>query len=193
MLALGYALCLMTLGTSPSILLGSGSLRTLTPAVQRYCHMARKRAHECQPAAPTTDASSSSASSSCEGWHKASRQCETAVQRAYRRINLGGCTFPLKISSSCDEEWCQRGMDPAPCRTSANSCKSLLLERTRKSNQSSYPTDARRPMTILATTARMRIRGYEHRLIRSLMHLCCGRSLVIQSQDNTMINSVTAN
>ena len=134
MLALGYALCLMTLGTSPSILLGSGSLRTLTPAVQRYCHMARKRAHECQPAAPTTDASSpsSSSSSSCEGWHKASRQCETAVQRAYRRINLGGCTFPLRISSSCDEEWCQRGMDPTACRIECQQVREALDQCTNR-------------------------------------------------------------
>jgi hypothetical protein len=121
-LALSYTLCLMTLVTSPSISLGTGSLRTLAPAIQQHCHKARKNARECQP--PTTVASSSS--SQCEQLQKASRQCENVVRKAYRQINLGGCAFPLKVSSSCDDEWCQRGMDPAACRIECQHVRDAL-------------------------------------------------------------------
>lgn len=117
-LGLCYTICLVTLGTSPSISLGNGSLRTLSPPVQQDCQAARKIARECQ--------------SNCEWRQSAARQCETVVRKAYRQINLGGCTSELKVASACEDEWCQRGSDHMACLTECTGVRGALDKCTKR-------------------------------------------------------------
>ena len=32
--------------------------------------------------------------------------CERAIRKAYRRINLGGCTWEIQQAALCQAEWC---------------------------------------------------------------------------------------
>jgi hypothetical protein len=116
-LFLCYTICIVTLWTSPSISLGSGSLRSLTPPFQLHCHAARNAAREC--------------TSTCEPLQNAAHRCDEVVRRAYRHVNLGGCASYLKISNACEDEWCQRGMDQNACRTECHGVRDALDKCTK--------------------------------------------------------------
>jgi len=130
---LGYIICLLTVWTSPSLWLGSASVPTLSPNLSQWCHKAKSLAKECDQKAKTmtteagvttekesSSSSTSSSSSICQSHHEVSRQCENVVQKAYRKINLGGCTWEIKSSYACEEEWCHSISSPS---SSSSSCQ----------------------------------------------------------------------
>ena len=112
-LGIAYAICLVTLGTSPSITMGNGSLRTLAPTTRKHCQVPQKNARECHD-------------NNCQDLKRAAQKCQDVVQRAYRHINLGGCATRIKAWTLCEDEWCQREMDTAACMTECTYVREAL-------------------------------------------------------------------
>lgn len=120
-IALGYAICLATLWTSPSITFGDGSMRVLTPNTRHFCKVPQAALKQCQE--------------DCPFLQDVASKCESVVRQAYRQINLGGCGMDIKAWTHCEAEWCQGGMDRATClsecagvRDSVENCKLRVVQ-----------------------------------------------------------------
>ncbi len=125
--AMGYAISLATLWTSPGLRMGNSSMRVLSPPIRQHCKAPQTAANQCQ--------------NDCEKIQEAASKCENVVRQAYRYINLGGCPMEIKAWTLCEAEWCERGMDRVAClsecagvQESLEHCKERVVESYFKQN-----------------------------------------------------------
>ena len=128
-LAVGYMICLATVWTAPSIMMGNASMRKVSPPISQYCKAAQMAARQCRPG------------NGCEALVANEVKCEEIVRKAYRHINLGGCPMEIKAWTLCEDEWCQKATDPLPClsecagvRLSLETCQQNVVESYFKSH-----------------------------------------------------------
>lgn len=109
--------CLSTLWTSSSIQFNNADFRVLSPQVQTYCRAPRQQTvKECEAAAAAPGAPPPSFD--CQRLQTSLKQCESAVKKAYRDINIGGCPWEIKSLTLCENEWCRGSPnDASSCQT----------------------------------------------------------------------------
>ena len=111
-----FLICGLSLLTSQkSFEMGTRDLPVLQPQVTKFCHTyVQARNRQCHRGAAGSsqqllrpdDATTSMISSSCRVIEQHVSQCEKAVQKAYRSINMGGCPHELRDVTLCELERC---------------------------------------------------------------------------------------
>jgi hypothetical protein len=118
-MAVGYAICLATVWTAPSITMGDASMLRLTPPIRQHCKAAQIAVNQCR------------SGTGCQTLKADEMKCEQVVREAYRHINLGGCPMELKAWTLCEVEWCQdRSACLSECagvRDSLQTCKEKIV------------------------------------------------------------------
>lgn len=112
MLLMGLtAACLSTMFFSPSTTMHNSNMKVLSPPLQQFCKAARVDAQECRK----TNDSNGNQIMHCSLLEKQVAKCEKTVRRAFQDINLGGCPFPIRSLTLCEDEWCRGRSDPTSC------------------------------------------------------------------------------
>jgi len=102
-------LCFGSVFTSQkSFAMGSRELPRLQPQIHKFCSKFLKALNKCQQQQQQQQQHlSTNPSSSCSDvTFQQVTQCETAVQQAYRHINMGGCPHELRDVALCELERC---------------------------------------------------------------------------------------
>jgi hypothetical protein len=111
-----FFLSLATLFTSSSFEMGGRDLPVLRPNIVQYCQVQLTQAAAC----------AGNSSNECTATERKLKLCQLAVQRAYRRINLGGCPFQIQQKTLCENEWCSRGSKKNLCDEECTQVRSQL-------------------------------------------------------------------
>jgi hypothetical protein len=111
-----FFLSLATLFTSSSFEMGEGDLPVLRPNIIQYCQSQVTQDAACV----------GNSSKECAVVETKLKLCQRAVQRAYRRINLGGCPFQIQQNTLCENEWCSRGSKKELCDEECTQVRSQL-------------------------------------------------------------------
>ena len=103
-------ICLGSLLTSQkSFQMGSRDLPLLQPQVQKFCKSIFRARNKCLPRQPSNAAvatTTTTITATCQDVLQQASHCETAVQQAYRSINMGGCPHELRDVTLCELERC---------------------------------------------------------------------------------------
>jgi hypothetical protein len=91
--------CLCTLFTSSSFSMGSQDLPVLRPTT-KYCRKPKQALRKC------LDNSMQHAEGGCSNELQISSRCDDTVTRAYKHINMGGCSYKNQALALCEVEWC---------------------------------------------------------------------------------------
>jgi hypothetical protein len=111
-------------------------LGELRPPLQKHCRAARQAAKKClheNADEALATATTQDQSQSCAKSARAVTQCEVAVTRAYRQINMGGCPRAMHAVTLCEQEWCGGGgptagmpVEVSPCQSECATVRSKL-------------------------------------------------------------------
>ena len=104
-------ICGLSLLTSQkSFEMGTRDLPLLQPQVHKFCKSSFKARNKCQTPIKNNNApqqeQSQSSNAECREIQQQASQCEKAVQKAYRSINMGGCPHELRDVTLCELERC---------------------------------------------------------------------------------------
>jgi hypothetical protein len=88
--------CLCTLFTSSSFSMGSRDLPVLRPTA-KYCRKPKQALRKCLD---------SKQEGGCSKELQISSHCDDTVARAYKHINMGGCSYKNQALALCEAEWC---------------------------------------------------------------------------------------
>lgn len=116
------AACLSTIFFSPSTTMHNSNMKVLSPPLQQFCKAAGDAVKECQK----SKESSGNQKMDCASLETHVANCEKTVRRAFRDINLGGCPFPIKSLTLCEDEWCRGRSDPTSCAEECSGVREQL-------------------------------------------------------------------
>lgn len=88
--------CLCTLFTSSSFSMGSRDLPVLRPTA-KYCRKPKQDLRKCLESEEV---------SGCSNELQRSSRCDDTVARAFKHINMGGCSYKNQAVALCEVEWC---------------------------------------------------------------------------------------
>jgi hypothetical protein len=113
--------CLCTLFTSSSFSMGSRDLPVLHPTT-KHCRKPKQALGKCLD-------SDSKQEGGCLKELQISSRCDDTVARAYKHINMGGCSYKNQALALCEVEWCVgiRG-DRAATVSCREECKQARTE-----------------------------------------------------------------
>ena len=116
------ALCLGTIFNAPSTTMNNPKMRVLAAPVRQFCKAPREAAAK----ACSADQNISEHRTQCTVLTTSMQRCERVVQRAFRDINLGGCTLQIKAVDLCEGEWCRNGSRAESCSEECSSVRESL-------------------------------------------------------------------
>jgi hypothetical protein len=96
--------CLCTLFTSSSFSMGSRDLPVLRPTA-KYCRKPKQALRKCLDSMQH-EGESNKQEGGCSNELQISSSCEDTVARAYKHINMGGCSYKNQALALCEVEWC---------------------------------------------------------------------------------------
>ena len=106
-------ICALSLLTSQkSFDMGTRDLPLLQPQIHKFCKASFKARNKCQTSNHSNNNNNpqqqpaSSSNAACRDSQQQASQCEKAVQKAYRSINMGGCPHELRDVTLCELERC---------------------------------------------------------------------------------------
>jgi hypothetical protein len=88
--------CLSTIFTSSSFSMGSKDLPVLRPTT-KYCREPKQSLRKCLD---------SKQEGGCSKELQISSRCDDTVARAFKHINMGGCSYKNQALALCEVEWC---------------------------------------------------------------------------------------
>ena len=112
------AACLSTLWTTTSFELGSQNVPQLMPKTEHWCYHTKSRMRSCQQG-----------KASCSKEEKEFMNCQSAIKKAYRFINMGGCVYENNAHFLCRQEWCDPAaqiVDQKQCERECGGLKTAL-------------------------------------------------------------------
>jgi hypothetical protein len=113
-------LCLSTLFTSSSFSMGSRDLPVLRPS-PKYCRELKQALRKCLD---------SKQEGGCSKELLTASRCDDVVSRAYKDINLGGCSYKNQALVLCEVEWCDGiGGDRSARESCRKECELTRKER----------------------------------------------------------------
>ena len=105
--------CIGSLFTSQSISMMNPSMRVARDE-RKFCMEPRKAAMNCERKTNDGPSGTSKTSEDCSSLQKSVQMCERVVQKAFRYINMAGCSKQLQLLAQCEDEWCHQ--DPKSCQ-----------------------------------------------------------------------------
>jgi hypothetical protein len=140
-LAICLASCLTTLFTTWSFEMNGKPLPRLRPVVVGWCDKPRETLKLCRE----QQQGNSKGISDCTSQKQNVQKCDTAVQRAYRHLNLGGgCLKQNQMVVVCQGEWCDNNNNnPRQCEQECGRVRKLLDDCIHKQVQSYLPAFAK--------------------------------------------------
>lgn len=98
MLGVAFFGCLATFFTSSSRMMAHKDLGTTQPQINQYCKEPREQVKKCLE--KETD-------EKCSSLLKQATKCEEATQKAFAKVNMGGCPREIQAVTICEVEWCE--------------------------------------------------------------------------------------